>query len=221
MRTGRLRILLADATIVVVDKPSGLLSVPSDGTRGQTCLQEIRREHPAARAVHRLDRDTSGVLLFALSEPARLDLERQFRERTVKKVYLALVRGRPGRKSGIIDKPIVDLGKTAAVRRDGEQALTQYKVIETVGPASLVRVEPKTGRYNQIRLHFAAIGHPLIGERKYARGRDSVIRASRVALHAQSLAFTHPATQARIEVSAPLPDSWRVLMERLRGLRGI
>ena len=198
----RLRILFEDEHLVAVDKPAGLASVPSEGVSGRTCESELRRSHPSARPAHRLDRDVSGALLFALDEPTRAALERQFRERAIEKLYVAVVSGAPHPPQGTIRKPIADLGLRAKIG-GGEKAITHYRVVERLGAASLVEVEIETGRYNQIRLHFAAIGHPLVGERKYARGRDSPIRFRRVALHAWKLAFDHPTGAHRISIEAP------------------
>jgi RluA family pseudouridine synthase len=231
-RSPRLPILFEDGRVVAIDKPAGLESVPSQGTSGRTALSELRASHPTAAAVHRLDRDVSGVMLFALDEPTRAALEEQFRARSLDKVYLAVVSGTPRPPDGSIRKPIVDLGKHARIGSAGgrarggrggsrgggraEAAVTHYEVRERLGPASLVEVRLETGRYNQIRLHFAAIGHALVGERKYARGRDSPIRFRRVALHAWRLAFDHPSSRVRVELEAPLPDDFARLLDTLR-----
>jgi 23S rRNA pseudouridine1911/1915/1917 synthase len=225
----RLPILYEDRWLVAIDKPSGLASVPSEGFTGRTCIAELRRSHPTARAVHRLDRDVTGVMLVALDEGTRAALERQFRERTLEKIYLAVARGVPRPPAGTIRKPIADLGKHARVARRGRAgafpaapAVTHYKVRRTFeiagaapAAASLVEVRLETGRYNQIRVHFAAIGHPLVGERKYARGRESPVRFRRVALHAWKLAFSHPRTGAPIRLEAPLPADLAGLLESL------
>ena len=213
-RAPRLRLLHEDAQLLVVDKPAGLPSVPSEGESGRTCWSELRASHPTALAVHRLDRDVSGALLFALDEATRAALEEQFRARSVEKRYLAVVNGIPRPAEGTIRRPIADLGKRAAIRGGGQPAVTRYRVVRPLAQrrACLVEVELETGRYNQIRLHFVAIGHPLIGERKYARGRDHALRFGRPALHAQRLAFDHPATGERITIEAPLPDDLRRLL---------
>jgi 23S rRNA pseudouridine1911/1915/1917 synthase len=218
----RLPILFEDAHLVAIDKPAGLPSVESEGERGRTCLSELRASRPSALAVHRLDRDVSGVMLFALDEPTRAALERQFRERSLDKTYLAVVNGVPRPERGTIRKTIADLGKHAAVGR-GAPAVTHYEVVERFGArgrgltlASLVEVRLETGRYNQIRLHFASIGHPLVGERKYARGRDSAVRFRRVALHAWKLSFRRPGAKEAVELEAPLPDDLARLLDELR-----
>ncbi|MBM4016370.1 MAG: RluA family pseudouridine synthase, partial [Planctomycetes bacterium] len=207
----RLPLLHEDDRLVVVLKPAGLSSVPSENDRGKTCWSELRASHPGALPVHRLDRDVSGALLFALDAGTRDALEEQFRQRTVAKTYLAVVNGTPRPAQGTINRPIVDLGQRAEVRVKGQPAVTHYRVVRPLdkgGRASLVEIELETGRYNQIRLHFVAIGHPLIGERKYARGRDHTLRFGRPALHAWKLAFAHPATGERVAVEAPLPEDF-------------
>ena len=217
-RAPRVPILFSDAHLVAVDKPAGLPSVPSAGESGRTCVSELRVSHPRAEPVHRIDRDVSGILLFALDPATRAALELQFRERTIEKTYLAVVKGVPRPPAGTIRKSIADLGARAQVGR-GAMAVTHYRVVESFActRASLVEIELETGRYNQIRLHFSSIHHPLIGERKYARGRDSSVRFRRVALHAWRVRFTHPATRAPVAIEAPLPADLEALLAQLRG----
>jgi 23S rRNA pseudouridine1911/1915/1917 synthase len=234
----RLPILYEDRFLVAIDKPAGLPSVESEGERGRTCVSELRASHPSAQAVHRLDRDVSGVMLFALDAATRVALERLFRERALEKTYLAVVSGVPRPPAGTIRKPIADLGKHARVgggargRGRGrssaraEPAITHYKVVETYPPsgakdggvsrgASLVEIDLETGRYNQIRLHFASIGHPLVGERKYARGKDSPVRFRRVALHAWRVTLAHPKTAVPLRIEAPVPGDLERLIDHL------
>lgn len=217
MSAPRFTLLHEDAQVVAILKPAGLPSVPSEGETGKTCVSELRASHPTALAVHRIDRDVSGVLLFALDERSRADLEEQFRARTIAKTYLAVVSGAPRPPDGTIRRPIADLGKTARVQARGAPAVTHYATKERLGPATLVEVDLETGRYNQIRLHFAAIGCPLLGERKYARGRDATVRFRRPALHAWRIAFDQPKTHRRIELEAPLPADLERLLAELRG----
>ena len=229
--TPRLPLLFEDPYLLAIDKPAGLPSVPSEGERGRTCVSELQQSHPSAQPVHRLDRDVSGVMLFALDPTTKAALERQFRERSLEKIYAAVVAGTPRPQEGTIRKPIADLGKHARIggapsrgARSGRDrrgpvaapAVTHYRVLERLGPASLVEVRLETGRYNQIRLHFAAIGHPLIGERKYARGKDSSVRFRRVALHALRLSLSHPRTGVPLRLEAPLPADLESLVDGLR-----
>jgi RluA family pseudouridine synthase len=192
---------------VVVDKPAGLLSVPTPGAQGRSLPDTLAAEgHERLLPVHRLDRDVSGGIVLAKHEAARAALENLFRGRTVTKTYWALVRGRLRPERGEFDEPIVDEGARARIHSSGKSALTRWRVLAHHRASSVVEVELVTGRYNQIRLHFAHHDQALVGERKYARGKDDVLRAKRVALHAWKLAFLHPLRGERVAVEAPLPE---------------
>jgi RluA family pseudouridine synthase len=215
------RVLHRDETLLVVDKAPGVLTVGHPGSRERCLLDDLRRDGHKVAPVHRLDQQTSGVLLLSLDPTHRAALEQAFRRHEVDKRYLALVEGVPHSRRATIDVPIADEGKTARVDRSGRPAVTRYEVLETLGGrASLVRAHPQSGRHNQIRIHFAHIGHPLLGDRKYGR-RDSRARgagrpAARVMLHAEALALLHPATGRRLEVEAPLPEDFATLLRSLR-----
>lgn len=197
----------------MVDKPSGLLSVPTPGAAGRTLIDVLAAEdHAGLLPVHRLDRDVSGLVVLAKHEAARAALENLFRGRAVKKLYWALVRGRLHPDAGSFDDPILDEGARARVDPRGKPATTRWRVLARHAATSLVEIELVTGRYNQIRLHFAQHDQALVGERKYARGKDDPLRAKRVALHAWRLAFPHPLRGHRFEVEAPLPDDLRALL---------
>ena len=210
----RVPVLFEDEDLLVVSKPSGLLSVPTPGAQGKTLLDALTAEgHAALLPVHRLDRDVSGLVVLAKHEAARAALENLFRGRAVKKLYWALVRGRLRPESGSFEDPIRDEGAQARIDpRGGKPALTRWRVLAHHAASSLVEIELVTGRYNQIRLHFAHHDQALVGERKYARGKDDPLRAKRVALHAWKLAFPHPLRGHRVEVEAPLPDDLRALL---------
>jgi RluA family pseudouridine synthase len=209
----RLRILREDEDLLVVSKPSGLLSVPTPGAEGRTLLDALADEgHAGALPVHRLDRDVSGLVVVARNEPARAALENLFRGRAVTKIYWALARGRLRPDSGSYDDPIRDEGAQARVHASGKPATTRWRVLARHAATSEVEIELVTGRYNQIRLHFAHHDQALVGERKYARGKDDVLKAKRVALHAWRLAFPHPLRGHRVEAEAPLPDDLRALL---------
>jgi 23S rRNA pseudouridine1911/1915/1917 synthase len=209
----QVRILHQDSDLLVVDKPAGLLSVPTPGTMGRTLLDVLAGEdRPGLLPVHRLDRDVSGCVVLAKHETARAALEELFRGRAVTKLYWALVRGRLRPDHGSFDEPIRDEGARARVDPRGKPATTRWCVLARHAATSVVEVELVTGRYNQIRLHFAHHDQALVGERKYARGKDDPLRAKRVALHAWKLAFPHPLRGGRVAVEAPLPDDLRALL---------
>jgi RluA family pseudouridine synthase len=227
---GKLALLFEDEHLFAVNKPSGLASVPSPGVRGTTCQGLARAIDREARAVHRLDRETSGVMVFARSERVLEAFRTLFREQRVRKRYLALVRGGLTPAEGTLRMAIARRGRHAvAVRAErgaketprGQDAQTRYRVIARLGERAravdLVEAWPQTGRYNQIRVHFAATGHPLIGERKYARGKDAPLAFPRVALHAASIQFPHPILRKDVSVEAPLPEDLQALLKELGG----
>lgn len=220
-----LPVLFADPHVLAIDKPPGILSVPPAGGGERNVADRLRRQAEARGemlfAVHRLDRDTSGVLLFARSVAAREALERAFRERAVQKLYLALVNGHPRRPGGTIKTYIVEQGSMArsspAPVRAGKLAITRYRVVERFAQAALVEAVPETGRFNQIRVHLAGIGCPLVGERKYAVASRLALRHGRPLLHAAALTFPHPASGQRLTVRADPPADFAEVLARLRG----
>jgi len=214
------RILHRDETLLVVDKAAGVLTVGHPGSRERCLLDDLRRDGHKVAPVHRLDQQTSGVLLLALDPAQRPALEEAFRRHEVRKDYLALVAGVPPERRATIDLPIADEGKTARVDRAGRPAITRYEVLEALGRAALVRARPESGRHNQIRVHFAHLGHPLLGDRKYGRReRGATPTAPRVMLHAERLNLRHPATGRTLEVEAPLPEDFSALLSELRAAR--
>jgi RluA family pseudouridine synthase len=172
--------------------------------------------HRGLLGVHRLDRETSGVVLFARDAAARDLLMAVFKARQVEKTYRAIVQGAPRPSEGVLVFPIKDLGASAIIAPDGQPAETRYRVVSRIGPASLVEIDLLTGRHNQVRLHFAHIGHPLVGERKYARGKDALVRHKRAALHAFRLRLTLPWSDRAVSIEAPWPLDLANLEERLR-----
>ena len=214
------RVLHRDETLLVVDKAAGVLTVGHPGSRERCLLDDLRRDGHKVAPVHRLDQQTSGVLLLALDPAHRAALEEAFRRHEVRKDYVALVAGVPPERRATIDLPIADEGKTARVDRAGRPAVTRYEVLEALGRAALVRARPESGRHNQIRVHFAHLGHPLLGDRKYGqRGRGAAPTAPRVMLHAERLSLRHPATGRTLEVEAPLPEDFATVLAELRAQR--
>lgn len=215
----RLAVLHEDPHIVVVDKPAGLLSVqPPRGNRtGEKDVETVLRELGiSAVPVHRIDRETSGVLLCARDAATRERLMALFKERGISKHYLAIVQGAPRAESGVWKFPIRDLGAHAEVSPAGQPAETRWKVLERVGPVVLMELELITGRHNQARLHAAHAGMPIAGETKYALRRDARIKHKRCALHAASIELTLPWESTPRRFEAPLPADMRSLLEKAR-----
>ena len=202
------QIVFHDAHVVLVDKPSGLLSVPGKGEALADCLiTRVQRVFPEALLVHRLDRDTSGIMVFALTRAAQRDLNLQFEERQTKKVYVARVWGRLAEKTGRVDLPIgVDWPNRPLQHVDpvaGRPALTEWRVVRYEEQATRVRLMPLTGRSHQLRVHMQSLGHPILGDPFYATGaaRDF----PRLMLHAESLRFRDPTTGKGVTHTAPCP----------------
>jgi 23S rRNA pseudouridine1911/1915/1917 synthase len=214
-----LSILHRDEHLLAVSKPAGVLSVPAPGADGPALPELLAREGLRVLPVHRLDRDVSGLVLFALDEETRAALEQQFRERAIEKTYWALAQGRVRPTDGAFHFPILEEGSFARVSARGKKSTTRYRTLEALSRTTVVEIDLVTGRYNQIRVHFAHAGFPLVGERKYARGKDSPVRfpSRRVALHSWRVALTHPRSGRKLEVEAPLPEDLRELVERASG----
>ncbi len=212
-----LPILFEDERLVVVAKPVGILSVPDARAGVKSVPELLASQGISALAAHRLDRDVSGALVLARDEETRAELEQAFREQRVTKTYWALVVGAPRKEAGTWSMPILKEGSHARVSSSGESARTDYRLLRRVGPVSELELALFTGRYNQIRVHAAHSGTPLVGERKYAKGSDDPLRANRLALHAWKLAFEHPWTLARVEVEAPIPGELGKLVLKAKG----
>jgi RluA family pseudouridine synthase len=191
---------------MIFNKPSGLLTVPTPKNERRTlesiANDEMReKDSPRLYPCHRLDRETSGLVIFARGKETRDAMMDLFRARRVKKTYTAFVHGRVT-GHGRIDLPV-----------DRSPALTRYHALRAADDFTVVKVFPETGRTNQIRIHFKAIGHPLVGETKFAFRRDYALRAKHVMLHAESLEFVHPVTGAHVRVSTPLPDDMQRFLD--------
>ena len=193
--TDPLTILHHDHEILLVDKPSGLLSVPGKGAHLSDCLiKRVQRVSPEALLVHRLDRDTSGVMVFALTPHAQRHLGLQFEKRQIKKTYVARVWGQVAEKTGTVDLPLsVDWLNRPLQKVDwdtGREATTDWRVLRCEQVATRLRLMPKAGRSHQLRVHMREIGHPILGDTLYASGE--ALNASRLMLHAESLRLRHP-----------------------------
>lgn len=210
----KLEILHRDEHLLVVSKPAGMLSTAAPREEGPNLPEALAELGLRAAPAHRLDRDVSGALICAFDTPTREALEGQFRERSLRKLYWALALMGPKKDSGEIKYPIAEQRGLARVSAAGKSALTRYRVLARGLRANEVEVELVTGRYNQIRLHFAHSGWPLVGERKYARGKEDPFRYPRVALHAWKLELAHPRSGAALAFEAPLPADLLALREQ-------
>jgi 23S rRNA pseudouridine1911/1915/1917 synthase len=218
-----------DDDLIVVDKPAGVAAHPSPGWIGPTVVGglaaagvRVSTSGAAERAgvVHRLDAGTSGLMVVAKSETAYTALKRAFKERTVDKVYLALAQGHPDPTSGTIDAPLGRHPKAEyrfAVVADGRPSVTHYDTLEAFRSATLLEVHLETGRTHQIRVHFAYLRHPLVGDTMY--GADPVLAQrlglERQWLHAARLGFEHPATGEWVEFESPLPQDLQHALDLL------
>lgn len=203
-----LMVLYQDHEILVVNKPEGLLSVPGKGEHLSDCLlQRVQAVFPEALLVHRLDRDTSGVMIFALTPHAQRHLGLQFEKRQLKKTYVARVWGEVLEKTGTVDLPLVvdwpNRPKQKVDFETGKPALTEWRVLRVEDGTTRLRLYPKTGRSHQLRVHMLEIGHPILGDPFYATGaaRDF----DRMMLHAEALRIRHPDGGAGISFTAPCP----------------
>lgn len=195
-------VIYEDQWLLVANKPTDMLAVPSPARKKNTpSLTEILNEdlkkknlpyrlHPC----HRLDRETSGLIIYAKGKSVQKKMMQLFRQKEIKKNYIAFIHGCPAREAGRIDFAI-----------ENERAYTEYKVIGKRQKYSIVEVVPHTGKTNQIRIHFLSIGHPLVGEKKFAFRRDFELRANRLCLHAKALKFTHPITAEPVAIDTELP----------------
>ncbi len=191
-----LDVLHEDMEILVVNKPAGLLSVPGKGAHLADCLlSRIQAAFPQALLVHRLDRDTSGVMVFALTPHAQRHLGLQFEKRQVKKTYVARVAGRLEPRKGTVDLPLIvdwpNRPRQMVCHETGKPAVTDWRVTRYGEGETRVRLMPKTGRSHQLRVHMQALGHPILGDPFYATGpaRDD---HSRLMLHSEELRLRHP-----------------------------
>jgi len=189
-------VLYYDAHFVVVDKPSGLLSVPGKGEHLRDCLiSRVQKIFPESLLVHRLDLETSGVMLFALTRHAQRHLGLQFEKRQVKKTYIARVWGEVSEKMGEVDLPLIvdwpNRPRQKVCHETGKTAYTEWRVLKKDRMSTRVRLKPTTGRSHQLRMHMLSIGHVILGDKLYADG-EALHAAERLLLHAESIKFRHP-----------------------------
>ncbi len=227
MNAGPLALIHLDPFFLIIDKPAGLLAVPGRGADKQDCLAlRVLQVWPDARVVHRLDEATSGLMVFARGALAQRTLGRAFEQREVGKRYVAVVHGRPAETAGLIDLPIgADWPQRPRQRVDpdqGKPALTRWRILPTSETAAVgdgreapadqkspcpdrtrLALEPMTGRTHQLRVHLAAIGHPIVGDRLY--GPEVAPTEVRMLLHATGLELPHPVSGERLGFESPLP----------------
>lgn len=226
-----LDVVFEDADVIVVDKPPGLVVHPSPGHRSGTLVHALLHHCSELSGVggvqrpgivHRLDKDTSGLIVSAKNDRAHRGLARQFQAHSIDREYLALVRGRPTASAGTVDAAI---GRHPSDRKRfstrvgrGRRAVTHWSVVERFEHASLLRVSLETGRTHQIRVHLAASGLPVAGDPLYGGGKriTRALGLERQALHAARLGFDHPQTGARVVFESPLPDDLSAVLESLR-----
>lgn len=202
-----LEVIHADSSIVIINKQSGLLTVPGRGENKKDCLlSRVQTEFPSALTVHRLDMQTSGLVIFALNKGAQSTLGRLFEARQIHKRYCAWIAGCPLENSGVIDLPIsADWPNRPRQKIDfdvGKPSTTRWEVIERKNDRSYVLLYPLTGRSHQLRIHLQEIGHPILGDPLYGNDVNRQM-ASRLLLHADYLNFNHPETNEEFEITAP------------------
>jgi 23S rRNA pseudouridine1911/1915/1917 synthase len=221
-----LDVIYEDDDLAAINKPAGMVVHPAAGHTSGTLVNALLARWPQvaqvggrdrAGIVHRLDKDTSGVLLVAKTEPARLNLMAQFAARTVQKRYLALVEGIPATPTGEIDAPIArhpNQRRRMAVIRSGRPAVSVYRIIRVFEGYSLLEVQPRTGRTHQIRVHMAFIGHPIVGDTVYGH-RKQRLKLDRHFLHAESLSLVSPGSGQPLTVRAPLAPELQAALDQL------
>lgn len=215
MREKRYRIIYEDEYIIVVDKPSGMLVIPTPKKETNTLTDLLNRDlderHIEANAYqcHRLDRETSGLIIYAKGKKTQQLMMEEFRNKNVKKRYIAFVHGRVNKNFDIIKKPIYNRNKNRS-----EEAITKYKVLERRAGYSIIEAEPVTGRTNQIRIHLKDIGHPLVGESVFVFRKDFALKFKRVALHAKEIEFIHPVTRKKMNFSSSVPEDMENFLKK-------
>lgn len=223
-----LNIIYEDSDIIVLNKPVGMVVHPAAGHPGGTLVNALLAHCPDLSGIggvnrpgiiHRLDKDTSGLLVIAKNDLAHHALSQQMKNRSIKRRYLALVRGWVTLPQGTIAEPIGrhprDRKRMAVVSKGGRAAVSYYQVLEYFSGWTLLEVALETGRTHQIRVHMAHLGHPVAGDPVYG-GKQNPLGLAGQALHAYELSFQHPRTGVQLDFSAPLPEYYQLLLGRLR-----
>lgn len=217
-------ILYEDSELLVVNKPSGIVVNRAESVKAETVEEWAQKQLniidvERSGIVHRIDKETSGCLIIAKNPQTFAELQRQFKEREIKKTYLAIVHGKLVPAEGEIRAPIGRLPwnrERFGVVPGGKEAITKYKVLR-LGDISLIELSPQTGRTHQIRVHLKYINHPIVGDFLYAgrkTARDDRTRVSRVMLHAWKISFTHPTSGTTLAIEAPIPDDMTTIIKQ-------
>lgn len=219
-------IIYEDSDIIVVNKPKGLVVHPANGNPDGTLVNAIMNickdslsgiggeKRPGI--VHRLDKDTSGILIVAKNDKAHLQMSEQIKNREVKKIYIALVKGVISENEATINMPIARSKKDRkkmAVDKDGKEAVTHFKVLKRYDKYTLLEIKIDTGRTHQIRVHMAEIGHPVVGDEVYSNGKNEFGVRGQM-LHAKSLDFCHPITGKKMHLEAEIPEYFKKVLEK-------
>ena len=222
-----IEVIYEDDDILVVNKPKGMVVHPANGNPDGTlvnavmalCKESLSGVGGEIRPgiVHRLDKDTSGLLIIAKNDLAHIKMSEQIKDRKVKKIYIALVKGNVAENEATIDMPIgrsTKDRKKMAVRKDGKEAITHFKVIKRYDKYTLLEIKIDTGRTHQIRVHMEKIGHPVVGDTVYSNGKNEFGVVGQM-LHAKSLDFTHPITGKKMHFEAELPEYFENVLKKL------
>ena len=222
-----LDVVYEDDDIIVVNKPKGMVVHPANGNPDGTLVNAVMSLCKGSLSgiggeirpgiVHRLDKDTSGLIIIAKNDVAHINLSKQIKDRRVKKIYIALVKGNVSENEATVNMPIgrsTKDRKKMAVRKDGKKAITHFKVLKRYGKYTLLELKIDTGRTQQIRVHMAEIGHPVVGDMIYSNGRNEFGIEGQM-LHAKSLDFQHPVTGKQIHLEAELPKYFEEILSKL------
>ena len=222
-----LEIVYEDSDIIVVNKPKGMVVHPANGNPDGTLVNAIMNICKGSLSgiggeirpgiVHRLDKDTSGLLIVAKNDLAHINMSTQIKNREVKKIYIALVKGNINENEATINMPIgrsTKDRKKMAVRKEGKEAVTHFKVLKRYGDYTLLKIKIDTGRTHQIRVHMAEIGHPVVGDIVYSKGKNEFGVEGQM-LHATSLDFRHPITGKEMHLEADLPEYFKNVLNEL------
>lgn len=222
-----LDIIYEDSDIIVINKPKGMVVHPANGNPDGTLVNAILSICKNSLSgiggelrpgiVHRLDKDTSGLIIVAKNDKAHINMSEQIKERNVKKTYIALVRGNVPEEKATINMPIgrsTKDRKKMAVTKNGKQAITHFKVLKRYSKYTLLEIKIETGRTHQIRVHMAEIGYPVVGDAVYSNGKNEFGIEGQM-LHAYKLEFMHPITNKHMELTAPLPQYFEEILKKL------